>query len=119
MRQVQPLELAIQDLAIGRAADGYHPVTLTTTRGAIAPRYYPTPGGHSAALWVGGIGGNWDSPARDLYPRLALDGVEEGIASLRVRFRHPTVLEEAVADALAGLWYLERLGVQAVALTGH
>lgn len=41
------------------------------------------------------------------------------IASLRVRFRHPTILKEAVFDVLAGIAYLESERVEAIALTGQ
>ena len=111
--------MVIRDVAVGAAEDGYLPVTLDTSRGSVACRYYPAAGSHRAAVWVGGVGGGWDTPARGLYPRLCADLVHEGIASLRVRFRHPTILEEAVLDVLAGLSYLEAEGIAKVALTGH
>jgi dienelactone hydrolase len=85
----------------------------------VACRLYGVPGATRAALYVGGIGGDWDTPARGLYPRLGLELRAERIASLRVRFRHPTDLEEAVLDVLAGLAYLESTGVRAAALVGH
>jgi hypothetical protein len=44
------------------------------------------------------LGGGWDTPAKELCPRLAVRLQEDGIGSLRVRFRNPTDSEEAVHD---------------------
>lgn len=95
-------------------------ITLTTQRGAMECRLYraaaPTRRG---AIWVGGIGGGWDTPARGLYPRLCAELTDQGIASLRVRFRNPRDLAEAVFDVRAGLSFLEERGIDRIALTGH
>lgn len=50
---------------------------------------------------------------------MTITGVGEGVASLRVRFCHPTILEEASLDVLAGLIYLEGEGIDTVVLIGH
>lgn len=97
----------------------YQALQLVTTRGEIAVRYYPSPNPRFAALMVGGAGGGWDTPARDLYPRLAELLEPQHIGSLRVRFRDPHDLRESVHDVLAGLVYLEDQGVERVALVGH
>ena len=97
----------------------YRSVTLETDRGDVECRYYDAPGARCAAVWVGGAGGSWDTPARGLYPRLCEELAVDGIASLRVRFRHATVLEEAVFDVLAGIAHLERTGIGAFGLVGH
>lgn len=103
--------------------EGFRTVTMETDRGPVEGRFYPAPGPDGgaavAALWVGGIGGGFDSPARGLYPRLCADLVGDGIASLRVRFRDPRDLEEAVHDVLCGLTFLGRQGIHHVALVGH
>jgi dienelactone hydrolase len=70
-------------------------------------------------LWVGGIGGGWETPAKRLYPRLAERLQQGGIGSLHIRFRNPSDLEEAVHDVLTGLGYLEQEGVRHVGLVGH
>ena len=54
-------------------------------------------------VWVGGVGGGWDSPARDLYPRLAASLAGVGIRSAHVRFRAPGDLSACTADTLAGV----------------
>jgi hypothetical protein len=110
---VQPIydesfEMIVQDVEVGeRHQEGYHPVKLTTSREDIYCRYYPVTGAKHAAIWVGGVGGDWDTPAKGLYPRLCEELTSEGIASLRVRYRYPTDLVEAVLDVLAGITFLD------------
>ncbi|MDP8911310.1 MAG: dienelactone hydrolase family protein [Actinomycetota bacterium] len=99
--------------------DRYEAVRLRTDRGDVECRYYARPGTAAAAVWVGGAGGGWDTPARRLYPRLCMDLLEHGIDSLRVRFRHPAHLSESVFDVLAGLSFLADQGVRSAAVTGH
>ena len=99
--------------------EGYVPVTLNTSRGPVAGRYYAAAGSRCGVVWVGGIGGGWDTPAAGLYPRLARELASAGIASVRVRFRDPTDLDEAVLDVLAGLEYLRTQGIADAGLVGH
>ncbi len=113
------LEMTITGVQLGAVQDGYRPVTVNTSRGDVECRHYPADGTRKAAVWVGGIGGDYDTPARQLYPRLCQELTGEGIASLRVRFRHPTELEEAVLDVLAGITYLQGEGIDTLALVGH
>jgi len=102
-----------------RSEEGYHPVRLDTDRGVVEARYYPAPSTALGAIWVGGVGGGFDTPARGLYPRLAEDLTRDGIASLRLSFRNPRLLAEAVHDILCGLTFLGQQGIRHVALTGH
>jgi pimeloyl-ACP methyl ester carboxylesterase len=121
---VQPIydesfEMMVEDVEVSPQEQGYHPVKLTTSRGPIYCRYYPVKGAQKAAIWVGGVGGGWDTPAQELYPTLCQELTSEGIASLRVRYRYPTELVEAVLDVLAGLTFLQDEGIQSFALIGH
>lgn len=111
--------MVIHDIEVGGVQEEYRLVRIMTSRGTVQARYFPALGTHRAAMWVGGIGGDWDTPAHGLYPRLCRELIHDGIASLRVRFRHPTMLEEAVLDVLAGLSYLRSEGIDSVALVGH
>ncbi|WP_376958774.1 dienelactone hydrolase family protein [Azospirillum sp. A26] len=114
------MAVPLLDATMGIAdAEGFRPVTLETDRGPVQARFYPAPDGELAVLWVGGVGGGFDTPARGLYPRLAADFTADGVASLRLRFRDPRDLEEAVHDALCGLSFLGRQGIHHVALVGH
>ncbi|AWK87969.1 alpha/beta hydrolase [Azospirillum thermophilum] len=99
--------------------DGYRPVVMETDRGPVAARYYPAADARLAVLWIGGVGGGFDTPARGLYPRLAADLAARGVASLRVRFREAGDMEDCVYDVLCGLSFLGREGIHHVALVGH
>lgn len=99
--------------------EGFDPVRMETDRGPVEARYYAVPHGTLGVIWIGGVGGGFDTPARGLYPRLCNDLRADGIASLRVRFRVPGDLEEAVHDALCGLSFLGRQGIHHAALVGH
>jgi pimeloyl-ACP methyl ester carboxylesterase len=112
--------MVLGDIRAHPIEDGYRPVTLVTSRGDVALRYYERPGATCGAIFVGGVGGDFDSPGGGrLYPELCNDLVHGSIAALRVRFRHPTMLDEAVLDVLAGLRFLTGNGIDAAALTGH
>ncbi len=98
---------------------GYRHFRLHTGRGKVDTRLLAAPGADAAALLVGGIGGGFDSPARDLYSRLGGALADRGVSTLRVRYRHPTALEESVHDVLAGVRALEQQAIRHVALVGH
>ncbi len=95
------------------------PVRLSTARGEIEARYYESDRPGRAAIFVGGIGGDFDTPAKGLYPRLCLELMPKGISALRVAFRHPTVLDESIYDVLAGLEFLKGKGITTAGLVGH
>ncbi|HEV2146232.1 MAG TPA: dienelactone hydrolase family protein [Longimicrobiaceae bacterium] len=104
----------------GPGEEPFRPVTLETAGGPLSLRYYPAAGARAAAVYAGGVGGGWDTPSQGLYPRLSEELAREGIAGVRVRFRHPTVLDEAVADVLAAARFLrEEEGVGTLGLVGH
>jgi len=115
----KPFQMKVQDVQVGEPAqEGYLPVTLVTSRGTISYRYYEAPGARCGAIWVGGVGGGWDTPSRSLYFRLCHELLDASIASLRVRLRHPTILGEAILDVLAGINFLRSRGLDTIALTG-
>ena len=118
-RIVSALETALRRVSYGVLEEGYQPVRLHTDRGEVLGRFYGSLGATRGVVWVGGIGGGWDTPARGLYPRLARALADEGIASLRVRFRHRTDFEESVHDVLAGLQFLRERGAEALGIVGH
>ena len=97
----------------------YQAVTLATGRGEVRCRYTAVPGATRAVVWMGGVGGGWDTPARGLYPSLAEELAGEETASVRVRFRHPGDLDECTFDALAAVAYLEAQGIGRIGLVGH
>jgi esterase/lipase len=83
--------------------DGYTPIRLVTRGGGVDCRYYYIAGASKAVIWVGGVGGGWDTPARGLYPHLCQKLIKKEINSLRVCFRYPTDLYESVLDESVGL----------------
>ncbi len=117
--EIPPKAPLIREVRREGEVDGYEEVTLIVGRGEIACRYYPVSGAYIGAIWVGGVGGDWDTPASDLYPRLCEELKNDNIASLRVCFRYPTALDEAVYDVMAGVSFLEMEGIAKMALIGH
>ncbi|MBW4631135.1 MAG: alpha/beta hydrolase [Iphinoe sp. HA4291-MV1] len=115
----ESFEMIVEDIEVGVQQEEYHPIKLITSRGSIHCRYYPVESADKAVIWVGGIGGDWDTPARGLYPLLCEVLRKEGIASLRVHYRYPTGLKESILDVLAGLTYLQDEGINEFALVGH
>lgn len=101
------------------AAAEYEELTLATPRGEVQCRSYAAAGARRAVVLIGGVGGGFDTPARELYPRLAAALRTSGMSSLRVRFREPTLLDEAEEDVIAALRFLEEAGVERAAVVGH
>jgi pimeloyl-ACP methyl ester carboxylesterase len=95
------------------------PVTLKTKRGSIICRFYKVSKNNWGAIWVGGVGGDFDTPANGLYPELSRKLMEDGISSLRIQYRYPTKLKESVYDVIAGIKFLESEGISNIALIGH
>lgn len=99
--------------------DRYRSVALPLDDDVLEIREYSAEGARRGVVLVGGIGGGWDSPARSLYPRLAEQLQDMGIAAARVHFRDPRHLEKATRDVLRVLEHLTDQGVRAAAVVGH
>lgn len=99
--------------------EGYEPLRLVTPQGEIMARYYSLPSPKYAVIFVGGIGGGWDTPAQMLYPHLCRDFLNSGIVSLRIKFRDPRSLDDSVYDVASGLAFLHMQNIGAVGLVGH
>lgn len=99
--------------------EDYIPVIITTKRGEIHCRYYESTGAKAGAIWVGGVGGGFDTPANGLYPELSVKLKEEQISSLRIQFRYSKKLDECVHDCLAGIEFLQKEKINNIALIGH
>lgn len=96
------------------------PISLINKKGQVTNcRYYPAIGSKYAVILVGGIGGDFDSPAKNLYPKLASKLSSQGVSGLRVQFRYPTDLQESIADVIVAARFLESKGVEALGLVGH
>jgi dienelactone hydrolase len=81
--------------------------------------YYYTAGASNAIIWVDGVGGGWDTPARGLYSHFCKKLIRKDINSLRVRFRYPTDFYKSVLDVIEGIHFLEKQGIESVGLVGH
>jgi pimeloyl-ACP methyl ester carboxylesterase len=97
----------------------YRLVRLYAEEGNIVCRYYDARRATAAVLWLGGVGGGFDSPAHGLFDHLAVELLDRGISSLRVRYRHSHDLASSVEDALIALEFLAQRNVERVALVGH
>lgn len=104
---------------IPQPGEAYDLVEIETDRGTTFCRYYEAEGARDGLVMVGGTGGGFDTPGRELYPRLAKDLKNDRISTLRVRYRHPADLVESTVDTVLGLRYLESRGVRAIGLVGH
>jgi len=111
MKQVTSIDGPVQNGA-------YSSYVLNTRRGPIDIHLYDA-ANPAAVLMVGGVGGGFDTPAKGLYPSLAEALGNERVAALRVKFRNPVDLGEAVYDVLCGLEYLNGQGKERVILIGH
>jgi hypothetical protein len=94
-------------------------VKLVTNLGKIDTRFYHVPNIKRAVIFVGGVGGGYDSPAKNLYPKLAEQLMLEGISSLRIQYRNPSDLIDSVIDVMAGIMFLEKNGIEEIGLVGH
>lgn len=75
-----------------------------------------------AIVCVGGFDGGFDGPAEGIYADFADALPQRGIGVLRLDFRiktSPGPIDDGTFDVLAGVDWLERLGVERVALIGH
>jgi alpha/beta superfamily hydrolase len=113
------LEMHIHDRVMEGLRNRFFPVKLVTDRGDVLCRYYVAANSDSAAIFVGGAGGGWDSPAHNSYQRWCEDLQNVGIAALRVRYRHANDLPECALDVLAGIRFLDEQNIQRVGLVGH
>ncbi len=98
-----------------------HAVSIITVKGPVRAVYRQA-GGPAAVLMVGGTDGGVLGPADAIYPTLAADLAQQGVASLSVDFRDrsiPGKLDEAVPDVLAGIFFLKERGSTRIGLIGH
>ncbi len=114
----QEIETVILDVERGQK-DLYEFVQIETSRGRVDCAYYRAEGTDKGVIMVTGVTGDFDSPANSLYPRLSADLKETGISSLRIKFRNPKDLSEALIDVLVGMEFLKSENVVTFGLIGH
>lgn len=113
------IKIDIKEIIGEDAKNGYIPIELITNRGEVSCRFYKVDSNKLGVIWVGGVGGGWDTPSEDLYPDLSQKLKKNDIASLRIRYRYPRDMDESVYDVLAGIKFLENMGTSKIALVGH
>ncbi len=118
MRRVPPLRPALSSVDLTASSNSYREYQLTSSGHTILVRHYEA-AGPGAAIMVGGVGGDFDSPATDLYPRLAHALKPAGVSSLRVRYRDAVDLDESMMDVMLGVEFLRSRGMKHLALVGH
>src|SRR5690349_13879583 len=93
---------------------------IFTANGTLMGREFGPRGSDTAVLMVGGVGGGFDSPAKDLYSRLgdALPS-EQSMSALHLRYRNSKSVPDCVDDVLAGIHFLRVHGSARVVLIGH
>lgn len=111
--------LQVLEINQGKKTGNFYPVGINTSVGTIECQYFPVLGSRRAVILVGSIGGNFDSPAHNLYAKLATDLNTDKISSLRVKFRYPGELAECVLDVLAAIKFLQDEGITEIALVGY
>ena len=94
-------------------------IVLDTSVGDISCLYHPVPDSEEAVVWVWGYAGGFGGPADSIYKTMGEDLTEDGVASLRVHYRVPGNIEEAVVDTMAGVLFLQSQGYKRIALVGH
>lgn len=102
-----------------RESAEYESVVLQSARGPVETRFYCRPDMDCGAVYLGGVGGGFDTPANGLYPALCTGLMPSRVCGLRVRFRDSRNLDESVSDVLTALRFLHQKGVQDTAIVGH
>lgn len=114
----QEIETIILDVERDQK-DSYEFVQIETSRGKVECAYYRAEGTDKGVIMVTGVTGGFDTPADSLYPRLSADLKGIGISSLRIKFRNPKDLSEALIDVLVGMEFLKSENVGIFGLIGH
>ncbi|MFL5320616.1 MAG: serine aminopeptidase domain-containing protein [Myxococcaceae bacterium] len=93
--------------------------SITTAHGTLWCREWGPRGNDATVLMVGGVGGGFSAPARELYTRLGDALPSESMSALHLQYRHPRELEQCVSDVLEGIRFLKNHGTGRVILIGH
>jgi hypothetical protein len=81
--------------------------------------HYVVPESHFAVVLVGTATQSFDSPAQNLYLRLAESLKRDGVTALHVALCNAENLHEAIHDVRHGIQYLCGLGSKTVMLVGY
>ena len=115
-RRTQHLARRLDMVRAGMAAQAT-PLKTRTAEGTVRGILHSVQSARAAIVMVGGAGGGVNGPA-GIYEELATRLQREGIAALRLGYRHPNDLDECVHDVLAAVDFLHHGGVDRVVLLG-
>jgi alpha/beta superfamily hydrolase len=93
------------------------PLKIRTAEGVVRGILHRAEPAQGAIVMVGGAGGGVNGPA-GIYGELATRLQREGIAALRLDYRHPNDLDDCVRDVLTAIDFLHRERVDRVVLLG-
>ena len=116
------LRIAINSSSAGPTVEGEttaKSIVLNSSVGKIQCLYHPVTTKKYAVVWVWGYAGGYGGPADNLYKSMGEGLVSDNIASLRVHYREPGNLEEAILDTIAAAQFLSDEGFTNIALIGH
>ena len=94
-------------------------VQIETSRGRVDCKYYKAGEADTGVIMVGGVGGDFETPANNLYPRLCEYFKGMGISSLNVKFRNVGSLPESVIDVLVGIEFFKSEGIKTFGAIGY
>jgi predicted esterase len=94
-------------------------VSLPTKEGMVHARHYVVPQSRSAVVLVGNSTQGFDSPAGNLYPRLAEALKRVGITTVQVALCNAESLDENVHDVRRVIHYLCGLGSKTLLIAGY
>lgn len=96
------------------------PITVVnSSRGPIKLQTFMAPDADLGVIYIGGIGGGFDSPAKNVYTRLGCALREKGISSVHLCFRKLSPFPETVHDVRAAVAHLNQTGHKRVILVSH
>ncbi len=114
----QDIETIILDVKT-KSEDSFEFVCIETSRGKVECKYYTAEEADRGIVLLGGAGGDFQTPADHLYPRLGDYFKEVGISSLNVKFRKTGNLAESITDILVGIEFLKSENIKTFGLIGY
>jgi alpha/beta superfamily hydrolase len=114
----QDFETIILDVKT-KSENSFELVCIETNRGREECKYYKAEEADKGIIVVGGAGGDYQTPADSLYPRLGEYFKGMGVSSLHVKFRETGNLGESITDVLVGIEFLKLENIKTFGLIGY
>jgi len=114
----QDLETLIIDVKT-KPEDSFELVCIETSRGIVECKYHKAEEADKGIVLVGGAGGDFQTPAENLYPHLGEYFKEIGVSSLNIKFRKTGNLAESITDVLVGIEFLKSENIKTFGLIGY